>query len=34
MTDERRLVILVNDRAKMTRGKYAVQAAHAVLLAD
>jgi PTH2 family peptidyl-tRNA hydrolase len=31
--DERRLVILVNDRAKMSRGKYAAQAVHAALLA-
>lgn len=31
--DERRLVILVNDRVKMSRGKYAAQAVHAALLA-
>ena len=30
----KRLVILVNDRAKMTRGKYASQAVHAALLAN
>ena len=29
--DERRLVILVNDRAHMSRGKYAAQAVHAAL---
>lgn len=31
--DERRLVILVNDRVRMSRGKYAAQAVHAALLA-
>jgi PTH2 family peptidyl-tRNA hydrolase len=31
--DERRFVILVNDRAKLSRGKYAAQAVHAALLA-
>lgn len=31
--DERRLVILVNDQVKMSRGKYAAQAVHAALLA-
>lgn len=33
MTGERRLVILVNDRIRMSRGKYAAQAVHAALLA-
>lgn len=31
--DERKLVIMVNDHAKMSRGKYAAQAVHAALLA-
>lgn len=31
--DERKLIILVNDRVKMSRGKYAAQAVHAALLA-
>lgn len=31
MEEERRLVILVNDRARMSRGKYAAQAVHAAL---
>lgn len=31
--DERKLVILVNDRITMSRGKYAAQAVHAALLA-
>lgn len=30
---ERKLVILVNDRVRMSRGKYAAQAVHAALLA-
>lgn len=33
MENERKLVIVVNDRTRMSRGKYAAQAVHAALLA-
>lgn len=33
MSEDQRLVILVNDRVKMSRGKYAAQAVHAALMA-